>query len=303
MLSIKDSFPSLSSTKYQKRRKNVHNNPAEDSSTVTSVASEKPKDSGVKTLPCKSVLQGNDCPYKNKCKYAHYKEEWTIKDCLNGRRCNRVRGDKCRNVDSENMCLYLHPHEDLDMFFNRLKIDVTKFIKPSGEDINMYKHFTKMCDSYFLGVPCLNTSNGKMCTYAHQLDELSVRECMFKDNCHFVKCENGGIYVSTKDSVCMYSHLHETFDNYVYRVIEPRRKIVTEKTAVPKKEYIVPNPIPENKEKSWADIMCNDEEVKEEVAPEDSDEISIECSSEDLVKILNIMITKGKKNFKIKITN
>ena len=294
MLSTADFFPALSSIKNQKYRKNVHNNPAEDSSTVASVVSEKSRESEVKTLPCKSVLQGNECPYNHKCKFAHFKEEWAIKDCLNGRRCNRVKGDKCRrNVDAKNICLYLHPDEDLDMFFSRLKVDFTKFKKPTVEDINMNKHFTKMCDSYFLGVPCMNNASGKLCTYAHQIDELLVRECMFKNKCNFVSCGDGSRYTTKDHTICMYSHPDETVDNYVSRVIEPRRGVVVNKTLVPKKEYV----IPENKEKSWADVMCNDEEA------EDSDEISIESSSEDLVKILNVMIANGNKNFKIKITN
>ena len=291
MLSINESFPSLTSSKYQKGRKNVHNNPAEDFSTAASVVSEKSRDSEVKTLPCKSVLQGNVCPYKHKCKFAHFQEEWNIKDCLNGRRCNRVKGDKCRrNVDSKNICLYLHPHEDLDMFFFRLKVDFTKFKKPTDEDINMNKHFTKMCDSYFLGVPCMNNASGKLCTYAHQIDELVVRECMFKNKCNFVSCGDDSRYTTKDHTICMYSHPDETVDNYVSRVIEPRRGVVVNKTPVLKNEYV----IPEIKEKSWADVMCDNEEA---------DEISIESSSEDLVKILNVMIAKGKKNFKIKITN
>ena len=145
----------------------------------------------------------------------------------------------------------------------------------------------------------MNNASGKLCTYAHQIDELQVRECMFKNKCNFVSCGEGSRYTTKDRTICMYSHPDETVDNYVYRVIEPRRGVVVNKTLVPKKEYVIPAPIPENKEKSWADVMCDDE-----VAAEDEEgEVSIETSKEDLVKILNVMIAKGKKNFKIKITN
>ena len=63
------------------------------------------------------------------------------------------------------------------MFYERLSLDKTKIIRPSVEEINKRKHFSKMCNSFFLGVPC-NKPVGK-CTYAHFKEQLSVNDCIF----------------------------------------------------------------------------------------------------------------------------
>ena len=286
MLSMKDLFPKLESSKFQKYPKNVHNeiniNKSQSEVLTSCIKRNASVDVDAKTIPCSNILQGNECPYKNKCKYAHYKEEWEVKKCHHGVRCNRVTGEKCKNVDSNNVCFYRHPHEDEDAFMKRLRIDTSTFRKPSNEELNKSKHFTKMCDSYFLEVSC-NKSEGE-CTYAHTIDQLIVNKCMFKESCNHVIISDDGSYTTSGVIVCMFLHPDETMDNYISRVLEPRRKIVLESNTDSKtsdtsdKECISSSTSTEKVDvsdtdvrevsKSWADIVEDDEYNKLKIESE-----------------------------------
>ena len=94
-------FPTFEEVKNRKNnRKNVHN-PADDNSNDASV---KSFDSAKSGNLCKSILSGGVCTYGNRCKNAHYEDEWCIQDCHYGEKCNRVKGKKCKNVDPKNVC-------------------------------------------------------------------------------------------------------------------------------------------------------------------------------------------------------
>ena len=293
-------FPTFEEVKNRKNnRKNVHN-PADDNSNDASV---KSFDSAKSGNLCKSILSGGVCTYGNRCKNAHYEDEWCIQDCHYGEKCNRVKGKKCKNVDPKNVCFYIHPQEDLDMFYSRLNLDKKKITRPSDEELNKLKHFSKMCNSFFLGVAC-NKSEGE-CTYAHSKEELSIKDCIFGENCKHTTCKDGSYHV--KDTfICIYKHPSETFDNYKNRVLEPCRKmkkiekrevekpkenhqVVVEKQMIekPKENYQVV-------EKSWADIM-------EEEEPKEFDKIIIEVSESMAVEMVKMMIANGKTNFELKI--
>ena len=296
-------FPTFEEVKNRKNnRKNVHNNPADDNSNDASV---KSFDSAKSGNLCKTILSGEVCTYGNRCKNAHYEDEWCIQNCHYGERCNRVKGKRCKNVDPKNICFYIHPQEDLDMFYSRLNLDKKKITRPSYEEINKLKHFSKMCNSFFLDVPC-NKSEGE-CTYAHSKEELSVKDCNFGENCKHTTCKDG-VY-SVKDAfICIYKHPSETFDNYRNRVLEPCRKIKIEEKKVEnqqmvvEKQQMVEKPKENHQvvvEKSWADIM--EEDGTEEESASASDKIIIEVSESMAVEMVKMLIANGKTNFELKI--
>jgi hypothetical protein len=307
-----ENFPSFEASKDRKTKKNIHN-PAESNSNMTSAAvSVKSSESAKSGNLCKTILCGGVCTYGNRCKNAHYEDEWCIKDCHHGERCNRVKGKKCKNVDPQNMCLYIHPHEDLEMFYARLKVDKAKITRPSEEEINKRKHFSKMCNSFFLGVPC-NKPIGE-CTYAHSKEQLSVDACNFREKCkHITRNEDG--YKTKEAFVCIYRHPSETFNNYRSRVLEPCRKMNAEKKET--KQQVVPEvavSIPEVAEveavvtevveKSWGDIMEEEDNNQDSVVPEEpneNDKIVIEVSESMAVEMLKMMMANGKTNFELKI--
>ena len=323
MLSNYD-FPVFSEVKDKKQKKNVHN-PAEDCSVASSPVAVPTTPKSEKYLICKTTLSGGECPYKSKCKYAHFEDEWNIHECSHGDRCNRVKGTKCKNVDPKNICLFIHPHEDLAAFYKRLNVDIKKITRPSKEEIAKSKHFSKMCDSFFLGVACNKLEDE--CTYAHNKEQLIVRDCMFKDKCNHTLLD-GDVYMTNSSIVCMFNHPEETFENYNKRVLEPRRKIVLKQQADREEEEkkkaakisSLPAVITETVPKSWADIMEEDDEkpveipveipvemhvqeelINEEKPRENEGKITIEVPENMAMDILKMMLASGKSNFELKI--
>jgi hypothetical protein len=82
----------------------------------------------------------------------------------------------------------------------------------------MEKRFTKtrMCDSIINGQKC---RHGTRCRFAHNGQELKIRECTFGKKCKFVKCTRGG-YINKMgkfNKVCNCIHPDETDVNYNQR--------------------------------------------------------------------------------------
>ena len=79
---------------------------------------------------------------------------------------------------------------------------------------------TRMCRSLEDGVEC---PHGSDCRFAHSQNQLRLTECVFKDECRFVKCNASGIYFNTKPrpgvprKVCRHLHPDETRENYMNR--------------------------------------------------------------------------------------
>jgi hypothetical protein len=79
---------------------------------------------------------------------------------------------------------------------------------------------TRMCRSLEDGVEC---PHGSECRFAHSQNQLRLTDCVFKDECRFVKCNASGIYFNTKPrpgvprKVCRHLHPDETRENYMNR--------------------------------------------------------------------------------------
>jgi hypothetical protein len=295
MLNSLVEFPDFIQVKNKKHKKTVHNssNPAEDSSTVDSVSSRQSV-SSEKYHICKNILEGGQCHYGNKCNYAHFEDEWCIQSCSHGIKCNRIKGEKCKNVNPKNICYFIHPHEDNEMFYKRLKIDKKKITRPSKEEISKTKHFTKMCDSFFLEVECNKPSGA--CTYAHDQDQLLVKDCLYKEHCHHITLENN-IYSTKESIICMYKHPDETFENYKKRVLEPRKKLVEQYAK--KKNKNIPPTLASTQKVIISDIdKLEDDIVKSDL--KDS-KIVIEVPENMAMEILELMLVSGNRDFQLKI--
>jgi hypothetical protein len=79
---------------------------------------------------------------------------------------------------------------------------------------------TKMCKSIEEGRKC---TNGENCRFAHNIDQLSIKECIFRDRCTFVRfhdTETGMFYTNNniKQKLCQFLHPRETIENYLARM-------------------------------------------------------------------------------------
>jgi hypothetical protein len=78
----------------------------------------------LKTILCKSVLEGKDCRYGSRCSFAHSVKELAQKPCSYGDKCCWV----CCNENSYNnskpeqrICNYFHPNETGDNYIARMR--------------------------------------------------------------------------------------------------------------------------------------------------------------------------------------
>jgi len=97
---------------------------------------------------------------------------------------------------------------------------------------------TVMCRSVTQKTRC---PHGKRCRYAHTLDELNKRECLYRHTCRLVQKASEGCYINTGKKVCNGWHPQETEDSYCTRLRIPQAKSPPKSTA------------PKAKPAPWAD--------------------------------------------------
>ena len=88
---------------------------------------------------------------------------------------------------------------------------------------------TRMCNSVEKKETCRHGGN---CRFAHSLEELVTRNCFFKDECRFVRFENGKLVNNGRD-ICRNKHPHESQDEFIERVGLSHYKIRDVPTRVP----------------------------------------------------------------------
>ena len=74
-------------------------------------------------------------------------------------------------------------------------------------------HKTKMCNSLDKNVLCWHLEN---CLFAHDLEELVIRDCHFKDKCRFIKLKNGKL-LNDGSKTCCNKHPQESKDDFINR--------------------------------------------------------------------------------------
>ena len=73
---------------------------------------------------------------------------------------------------------------------------------------------TRMCTSVEKKETCRHVG---ACRFAHSLEELVIRNCLFKDECRFVRFENGKLVNNGRD-ICRNKHPDESQDEFIERV-------------------------------------------------------------------------------------
>lgn len=72
---------------------------------------------------------------------------------------------------------------------------------------------TLMCYSIYKKEEC---PHGENCRFAHSLNELNVKDCMFLDKCRFVRMKNG-VLCNHDNKICNHKHPQETKQNVFIR--------------------------------------------------------------------------------------
>ena len=167
--------------------------------------------SNTKTKLCESVYTGNPCRHKNNCRFAHSLDEINILECPFGNRCGFVQNRRGVFFNSEGkFCKFIHPEETRENYFSRNGI-VVKKAEPKAESCKLK---TKICNSVLQGVTCRR----RHCDFAHNEQELNIRECTFP-NCKLVQHNRHGVLVNVDESNrCSFFHKGETKKSFFWRL-------------------------------------------------------------------------------------
>ena len=265
-----------------------------------------------KSLMCKTVKNGEECPYGVKCVYAHYDDEVKPNKCNFEDSCYRIKYTKkniVMNMDNKNPCCYLHPEETITMYIIRHGIKPEKLKRPAPEVIYKY---TRMCNSIIDNTSC---DSGDECTYAHTFEQLKTSNCMFGDSCHHVvKTDGNYSNAEQSDKKCYYLHPEETRENFKKRIIEKKRhaennidttkikKIKIEKVVKVEEVKVEEVKVEEVEEVKVEEVKVEEVKVEEVKVEEVKDyPIIVEVDKENAADIIQKMVSCGIKNFQLKI--
>jgi hypothetical protein len=84
------------------------------------------------TRVCKSIIDGVDCKYGDKCQFAHSVEQLNVVACGFGAKCRNVRKNRLsgwENTKGVKMCQFIHPGEVTSSFCQRIGVKLPNAIK------------------------------------------------------------------------------------------------------------------------------------------------------------------------------
>lgn len=98
-------------------------------------------------------------------------------------------------------------------FDNEIKRKVAFETLANKETLDKKLIKTKICNSLEKIEKC---PHGENCRFAHSLDELNISNCLFGQQCRFVRCFNGNV-VNTGKKTCHHKHPDESVDCFFKR--------------------------------------------------------------------------------------
>jgi hypothetical protein len=90
-----------------------------------------------RTKLCLSVLNKNNCPHKENCRYAHKFEE--LEPCLFSDNCRFIKKEKGKyvNISKTKICEYKHKNETESNYFNRITVNSNNIHSPDKNTKNL----------------------------------------------------------------------------------------------------------------------------------------------------------------------
>ena len=92
------------------------------------------------TRVCKSVIDGINCKYGDKCQFAHSIEQLNVVACGFGGRCRNVRKNRLlgwENTNGVRMCQFIHPGEVNSSFCQRIGVNLPTSIKKEFVNVSL----------------------------------------------------------------------------------------------------------------------------------------------------------------------
>ena len=158
-----------------------------------------------------------------------------------------------------------------------------------GEKLNK----TRMCNSVDKDEPC---AHGESCRFAHSLSELKISECLFGDNCRFIRVWNHKI-INNGEKICNHKHPQETVDSFFSRVGLDRYNNRSQQPVV----HIAP-PLPPQPVVHIAQQTVDDTTRRQPVNTKSPDQVLIIRVPKELAaQALEIAMRSGKSSIQIEI--
>lgn len=238
---------------------------------------------------CKSIKEGGNCSYGKRCNSAHFLDELVTKDCGFKDKCRKVKVFKnnVKNNDDKDICNFIHPSEDIDMYLDRIGINKESLKRPEKNPEDYY--YTKMCNSFFDEKEC---ENKEECKYAHSTEQLKVSSCHFKGKCYLVVKNSDGEYIQAEGckKLCYFLHEGENMENYETRVLKNMKK--------PQPREAKPG---DNMRKRFDKVNNTILRTPKSRSPLDKSEnpIVLNVPVEDAVNMLEALLKSGNKNVQL----
>ena len=97
---------------------------------------------------------------------------------------------------------------------------------------------TRMCNSIDKKEEC---KHGDQCRFAHNLSELKISNCLFEDNCRFVKMSDGKLR-NNGAKICNHKHSQESKEDFISRVGLDKYNKRKESLLTRPQQQLVPQP-------------------------------------------------------------
>ena len=254
---------------------------------------------------CKSIKEGGNCSYGKRCNSAHFLDELITKDCGFKDKCRKVKifKDKVKNNDSKDICNFIHPSEDIDMYLERIGVDKEMLKRPEKNQEDSY--FTKMCNSFFDKKEC---ENKEECKYAHSTEQLKVYPCHFKGKCYLVVKNSDGNYIKAEgcQKLCYFLHDDEKLENYENRVINNMKKRETKvrepretKVREPKSKDSMRQRFDKVTENFWDSKENEGRNTSRSPKDKDKDGIVLNVPVNMAMDMLDALLKSGNKNVQL----
>lgn len=172
---------------------------------------------------------------------------------------------------------------------------------------------TKMCKSVEEGRKCIN---GDSCRFAHDIKQLSIKDCIFASRCTFVNSDtiNGNIVYTnnnTKQKLCQFLHPGETIENYVSRMTHTKPSLLRNQSTPVSSRPMSKCKATENG--SWSKIVRKpishpslniielSENTEESTETEETEEIVVKVPKDAVEQALKAVLESGKTNVRIEL--
>jgi len=158
---------------------------------------------------------------------------------------------------------------------------------------------TRMCNSIDKKEEC---KHGDQCRFAHNLEELKISNCLFEDNCRFIKMYDGKLR-NNGAKICNHKHPQESREDFMSRVgLDKYNKQKSKQNLLPRpQQQFIPPPPPTQPPTQPQFVPQPPTQPQQNVATSTEQTLIIRVPKELASQALEIAMKNGRMNIQIEI--